>query len=360
MANKVTIKTLAEELNLSVCTINKALNGKPRISPETRTRVLEAAERMGYRPNRLAQALVRPEHTIGVVYPDAWDSHYGLLIEGVRQEVDELRDHHIIADFHIVPGFKHGERFVKMVQQLADQDVNGMIICLGMYDPCALDEAWAILNTRRIPFVLLGTECQRSNRLAWVGIDGLRSGKVAGELLGWSLTSGSVAILVGSRENVEHVQKIEGFKEETQKLGLSLAGVYETGDDAEMANPVAARIFADHPDLAGLYIATENVEGVCQYLIDHDLAGKVKVIATGNSTGVMALIEQGVIQCSLFQNEQKQGRCAIQALKHWFEVNAKPNPAEMRVPPVLLIRNTMDQWSRDNQPQAVVSETTQS
>lgn len=202
-----------------------------------------------------------------VVYPDAWDSHYGLLIEGVRQEIDELRDHYIIPDFHIVPGFKHGEWFVQMVQQLADK---------------------------------------RSE-----------------------LSSDSDAILVGSRENIENIHKVEGFDGETKRLSLMMVGVYETGDAPEMAYPVTARIFAEHPDQAGLYIATINVEGVRQYRIDHDLAGKVKVIATGNSTEVMNLIDQGVIQCSPFQNEQKQGCCAIQALKQWFEGNEKPDPAEI-------------------------------
>ncbi|MBU4211826.1 MAG: helix-turn-helix domain-containing protein, partial [Verrucomicrobia bacterium] len=53
---RITIKKLAEEIGLSVCTINKALNNKPRISPATRELVIKSAARFGYRPNTLAKA----------------------------------------------------------------------------------------------------------------------------------------------------------------------------------------------------------------------------------------------------------------------------------------------------------------
>ena len=74
---RTTIKDLARELGLSVCTINKALTGKKRISEETRRRVLEAAQRMDYRPNRLAQALVRRPVSIGIIYPENWPGFFG-------------------------------------------------------------------------------------------------------------------------------------------------------------------------------------------------------------------------------------------------------------------------------------------
>jgi DNA-binding LacI/PurR family transcriptional regulator len=66
-----TIKDLARELNLSVSTVSYALNGGPRsVSEEVRERVLRAAERLEYRPSRIARTLVtRRTHTLGVVIP---------------------------------------------------------------------------------------------------------------------------------------------------------------------------------------------------------------------------------------------------------------------------------------------------
>ena len=50
----VTIKDVARKLNLSIATVSRALDGFTDISFETRQRVANAAEEMGYIPNRAA------------------------------------------------------------------------------------------------------------------------------------------------------------------------------------------------------------------------------------------------------------------------------------------------------------------
>ena len=52
-----TLKDISVELGLSVATVSRALNGFPEVGARTRTRVQEAAARLGYRPNRSAQRL---------------------------------------------------------------------------------------------------------------------------------------------------------------------------------------------------------------------------------------------------------------------------------------------------------------
>ena len=53
-----TLKDIGAELGLSVATVSRALNGFPEVKPATRDKVREAADRLGYRPNRTAQRLV--------------------------------------------------------------------------------------------------------------------------------------------------------------------------------------------------------------------------------------------------------------------------------------------------------------
>ncbi len=54
----VTIKDIARELGICYSSVSRALNGKPGVSEETRKKITETAERMGYRPNELARGLV--------------------------------------------------------------------------------------------------------------------------------------------------------------------------------------------------------------------------------------------------------------------------------------------------------------
>ena len=51
MVSRVSIRDVAREAGVSVTTVSHALNGKGRLNPETRERVREIADRLGYRPN---------------------------------------------------------------------------------------------------------------------------------------------------------------------------------------------------------------------------------------------------------------------------------------------------------------------
>ena len=51
------IRRLAKDLDISIGTVSRALNGKPDVNEQTRQRVLEAAAAMGYVPNQAGRAL---------------------------------------------------------------------------------------------------------------------------------------------------------------------------------------------------------------------------------------------------------------------------------------------------------------
>ena len=52
----VSLKDIAKECGVSTATVSKALNGQHDIGEETKARVRETAERMGYFPNAAARA----------------------------------------------------------------------------------------------------------------------------------------------------------------------------------------------------------------------------------------------------------------------------------------------------------------
>ena len=63
----ITLRELAGQLGLSLSTVSKALNGRPDVGSEVRTRVLEAAAQQGYVANPIARKLVLGENrTLGV------------------------------------------------------------------------------------------------------------------------------------------------------------------------------------------------------------------------------------------------------------------------------------------------------
>ncbi|MFC2163538.1 LacI family DNA-binding transcriptional regulator [Acidobacteriota bacterium] len=88
---RVTIKDLAHELELSYATVSRALNNHPRISQRTKERVLLAAQNMGYRPNYFAKSLVkRKSNLIGLLVYDFRNTFYPELIRIIQDKAEEL------------------------------------------------------------------------------------------------------------------------------------------------------------------------------------------------------------------------------------------------------------------------------
>lgn len=68
----VTIRDIARHLNLSIAAVSRALDGYPDISAETRARVLQAAQELGYAPNHAARQLRRHRtEVLGFVLPSS-------------------------------------------------------------------------------------------------------------------------------------------------------------------------------------------------------------------------------------------------------------------------------------------------
>src|SRR5437667_8206801 len=80
-----TLADIARALGVSKMTVSRAINNHPEISPETRARILEAAQRMNYRPNQFARALTtNRSYLLGVVVPDLMHSYFAEICRGVE------------------------------------------------------------------------------------------------------------------------------------------------------------------------------------------------------------------------------------------------------------------------------------
>ena len=87
----VNLRMLAEHLKLSQTTISLVLNNSPSaksIPQETRNRVIEAAERLDYRPNYFARSLRQSRSmSVGVLAPDLSEGYFTRVMSGVVQEL---------------------------------------------------------------------------------------------------------------------------------------------------------------------------------------------------------------------------------------------------------------------------------
>ncbi|MBZ9962606.1 LacI family DNA-binding transcriptional regulator [Mesorhizobium sp. BR1-1-2] len=80
----VTLRDVAAEAGVSVATASKALNDQGRMTAETRERIRETAQRLGFRPNSLAQSLLRRRSfTVGLLTNDTYGRFSLPLMSGI-------------------------------------------------------------------------------------------------------------------------------------------------------------------------------------------------------------------------------------------------------------------------------------
>ncbi len=162
---KVTIKDLAAELGLSITTISRALNGYSDVGEETRKRVVEAARRLGYTPNRNAQRLVtKRSHSIAWVQSDDdnkfVDPHFVEVMAGVLREAR-------LSHYDIVMTSETPERQMAAYERyVSDGSVDGFIVDLPQPGDPRID----FLLDAGVPFVVHGREGSQ-DRYGWVDVD---------------------------------------------------------------------------------------------------------------------------------------------------------------------------------------------
>lgn len=87
---RVTIKDIAQDLHLSPSTVSRALAGDVNLRPETKERIFAAADRLGYRRNRLAVSLKKGRTNIIGVIVTGLDSQLTLaFLDGIEAYLHE-------------------------------------------------------------------------------------------------------------------------------------------------------------------------------------------------------------------------------------------------------------------------------
>ncbi|WP_460776363.1 LacI family DNA-binding transcriptional regulator [Microbacterium sp. GXF7504] len=99
MSGAITIRDVAREAGVSIATVSNAMNRPGRVSADTRTRVLDAADRLGYVPHAIAHQRARlGRKRIGVIAPFTTYPSYAARLQGILGVVGADRMEAIVFD----------------------------------------------------------------------------------------------------------------------------------------------------------------------------------------------------------------------------------------------------------------------
>lgn len=130
---RVSMREVARQADVSVATVSMVLNDSPRISKATQIKVQRVIEKLGYRPNRLAQSLSSQyTRVLAVLLPPLRhafsDPYFGELLSGICDRADRL-GHKVMLEA-AKPDFIRDKRHIELFER---RYVDG-ILCLGFND----------------------------------------------------------------------------------------------------------------------------------------------------------------------------------------------------------------------------------
>ena len=90
MTGKVTIKDVAKAAGVSEATVSRALTHSPRVKRDTRQKIQNIANNLGYHPNGLARSIrLQHTHTLGVIIPDILNAFFTKLSRTIEDAADK-------------------------------------------------------------------------------------------------------------------------------------------------------------------------------------------------------------------------------------------------------------------------------
>ncbi|MEU9451300.1 substrate-binding domain-containing protein [Streptomyces sp. NPDC048277] len=213
-----TLAVVAREAGVSVPTASKVVNGRDDVAPETRRRVTEALERLGYVRRPRFDATKAPA-LIDLVVHSLDSSWSGAVLHGVEEAAHEAGLEIVVSAGPTRPRAGHPER--GWLDKFTARGSSGVLFNLA--ELSRAQYGW--LDHHRIPYVLLDPVHEPPAGVVSVGAANWQGGVTATEHL-LSLGHERIAVIAGSRRRMCSGARVAGYRSALASAGLRHRGEY--------------------------------------------------------------------------------------------------------------------------------------
>lgn len=322
----VTLKQIAEIAGVSRGTVDRALHDRGRVSPEVAERVRRIAEELGYHPNAVGQALARSRKQIkiGIIVQSAETPTMKIVVEGAEQAARALQKEGVEVVIRTMESVDAIQEMLYL-DELMEMGIHGLAITPA--DDAIICEKLNEIADQGIPVVTFNADLPQSKRMCFVGQDNARAGRTAAGLMALMVAQdGKVATITGHLRNDGHRMRCTSFSEELRCIapGIMTLPIQPCFDRDDCAYELTQHLLAEHPDLAGIYVAANGQHGVCEALREAGRDGKVRVIAYDVTPQNIDKLRQGTISILIDQTAREQGSRPLMLLRDFILYGRRP------------------------------------
>lgn len=320
-----TIKEIAELAGVSRGTVDRVLNHRGFVNADTEKKVLEIAGLLNYQPNKAGMALAaqKKKYVIGVLLFGEENPFFDEVVDGLNAKLEELSIYGCTVLLHRIPFDLHTQ--LKRIDMLRKEGIHGLILSPYNAAEVALkiDELWEA----GIPCVTVNTDIPNSRRIAYVGSDYHKCGRVAANLL-QLVASGIIrlGIVTGSHNILCHEERIHGFSDyvKANKLPVQIMDIRENNDDDYQSYDVVSAMLSEHPKINALYFTAAGVFGGCRAIQNSSLSKLPVVITFDAVPSTLEMLKSGIVTATICQHPEEQGARSLSLLVDYLLTNKLP------------------------------------
>ena len=267
----LTLRDVSEASGVSEMTVSRVLRNRGEVSEATRTKVLQAAKKLGYVPNKIAGALASQRvNLVAVIIPSLSNMVFPEVMMGISDVLEGTPLQPVVGVTNYKP-----EREETVLYEMLSWRPSGVIIA-GLEHS---EAASAMLRAAGIPIVeIMDVDGEPVDSM--VGISHRRAGREMGKAI---VAAGYRKIgFLGTKMPLDHRarKRFEGLTEALAKAGIEIADqeFYSGGSALAKGREMTEAMLKRTPDLDFLYYSNDMIgAGGLLYCLENgiDVPGKV-------------------------------------------------------------------------------------
>lgn len=319
---KLTLDSLAKLAGVGVATVDRVLNERGGVSPETTRKVLRAAREAGIK--RTLPEERRTPWQIEVILSANDTYFFKKLAVDFSAAANTLGYRRLTLHRTLMSESQPQKLAQHLVACCSKRDG---IIVFGQNHP----EVYQALNhcaTRGIPVITAVNDLPDAQRLCHVGINQLQAGRTAGLLMAKMINQpGEVLMVSGRVDYSAHRQRIEGFKTVLQQRApnLTLSEALAGEDHHETLRRLLEQNLSRSKNIVGIYNTGDVNKEVSEALARHQLLGKCVYITHELYDLTQRLLEKDLLSFTLDQNAHQHAHLALNLMLGALEEAHQPD-----------------------------------
>lgn len=258
---RITIKRVALEAGVSTQTVSRVLNERPDVAPETRQRVKQVIESLGYQPSALARSLIHQRsYTLGVVTAGLKYIGPSRTLNGITFQAEEMGYTLLLKE---LPSFDTNDA-QPILDSLISRQVDGIIWAVPEVQD---NHEWVMekIPSLHIPILFLTMKPRAS--ISIVSVDNYQGGRMAAEHL---LEQGfrKIAHIAGPPGWWESHQRQMGWEDALRDAGLAISqdNIVEGTWSSASGYRAIQQLWEQTPDMEAVFVANDQMAlGVLQF-----------------------------------------------------------------------------------------------